>query len=100
MEKFGKIELKGYNRSCNWTHLEKDSKGFNIVLEYVPEAVTADVRILTKANPRTLIYDDYFQLSYINADGVKDFKSIRMYNDEEINRIADNIPNLAFFHTV
>lgn len=100
MEKFGKIDLKGYKRSCNWTHLEKDSKGFDIVLGYVPEAITADVRILTKANPRTLIYDDYFQLSYINADGVKDFKSIRMYNDEEINRIADNIPNLAFFHTM
>lgn len=99
MEKIGRIDLTGFNRTCNWTHLECGDEGFIFVTGYVPEAYKADVRILNKVNPYKLTYDDYFQVSYVDENGVHGFKSFKMYNDAELDSIEKAIPNLTYFHT-
>lgn len=99
MERLGKIDLKGFNRTCDWTHLECGDEGFVFVTGYVPEAYKADVRMLNKLNPMKLTYDEYFQVSYVDENGVHGFKSFKVYNDAESECIEKAIPNLTYFHT-
>lgn len=99
MENKGRALRKGYTRTCEWTYLNQKSVGYDVVREYCPEAVEANVRILMKNNPVTLKCDDFFQVAYKTKTGEHKFESFRLYNDNEFNQIEGRIPGITIFNS-
>lgn len=74
-------------RQNRWTTIEKNNE---FLKSYIGDYNIAYVRILTK----TINNDDfvqYFQVSFTDVENKKNFKSFKIYNDDEEIAIKNNL---------